>query len=79
MARYLNARGLRILEALDSVAQRHATTPTQVSLAWLMARPSITSPIASATSLAQLDELIGATQLSLSAEDIRQLDRASEE
>lgn len=79
VARYLNARGLRILEALDSVAQRHATTPTQVSLAWLMARPSITSPIASATSLAQLDELIGATQLSLSAEDIRQLDRASEE
>ncbi|MBU3891847.1 aldo/keto reductase [Serratia rubidaea] len=79
VARYLNARGLRILEALDSVAQRHATTPTQVSLAWLMARPSITSPIASATSLAQLDKLIGATQLSLSAEDIRQLDRASEE
>ncbi|QHA88488.1 aldo/keto reductase [Serratia rhizosphaerae] len=79
VARYLNARGLRILEALDSVAQRHAMTPAQVSLAWLMARPSITSPIASATSLAQLDELVGATRLSLNAEDIRQLDQASAE
>lgn len=79
VARYLTPRGLRILEALDSVAQQHATTPAQVALAWLMARPSITSPIASATSLAQLDELIAATQLSLSAEDIRRLDRASAE
>lgn len=79
VARYLTPRGLRILEALDSVAQQHATTPAQVALAWLMARPSITSPIASATSLAQLDELIAATQLSLSAEDIRWLDRASAE
>ena len=79
VARYLTPRGLRILEALDSVAQQHAATPAQVALAWLMARPSITSPIASATSLAQLDELIAATQLSLSAEDIRRLDRASAE
>ncbi|MGT2493403.1 aldo/keto reductase [Cupriavidus basilensis] len=74
---YLDARGLRILAALDEVAARTATNPTQVALAWQIARPSITAPIASATSLAQLDDLIAATRLPLSAGDIALLDQAS--
>jgi aryl-alcohol dehydrogenase-like predicted oxidoreductase len=78
MAKYLNPRGLRILEALDDVAAALAATPAQVSLAWLMARPGVTAPIASATSLAQLGELIAATRLVLDADSVRALDRASE-
>jgi aryl-alcohol dehydrogenase-like predicted oxidoreductase len=73
----LNARGRGILAALDQVAARTKATPASVALAWLMARPSITAPIASATSLRQLDELIAATRLELDAEAIGQLDRAS--
>jgi aryl-alcohol dehydrogenase-like predicted oxidoreductase len=72
----LNPRGLRILSALDEVAARSASTPASVALAWLMARPSITAPIASATSLAQLDELIAATRLTLDPESMQQLDAA---
>lgn len=75
--RFLNERGFRILKALDEVAAKHNANPAQVSLAWLMARPSISAPIASATSLAQLDDLIKAAQLELSQEDIAQLDFAS--
>ena len=61
--KYLNPRGTRILAALDAVAARHKSNPAQVALAWLIARPSITAPIASATSLDQLDDLIAATKL----------------
>ncbi len=75
--KYLNERGLKILSALDAVAQKHTATPTQVSLAWLLARPSITAPIASATSLEQLHDLIAATKLQLDPASIEQLDRAS--
>jgi aryl-alcohol dehydrogenase-like predicted oxidoreductase len=78
-AKYLNPRGLRILAALDDAARRHAATPGQVALAWQMARPSLTAPIASATSLAQLDELARAARLRLDAETIAALDRASAE
>ncbi|CAI1027593.1 putative aldo-keto reductase [Serratia quinivorans] len=74
---YLNPRGLKILTALDSVAAKHHTSPAQVSLAWLIARPSITAPIVSATSLKQLDELVSATRLRLDAEDISALNQAS--
>ncbi|PUA18247.1 aldo/keto reductase [Glaciimonas sp. PCH181] len=77
--RYLDARGLRILDALDSVALRLNATPTQVALAWLIARPSITAPIVSATTLAQVDDLILATRLSLDAAAIALLDQASAE
>jgi aryl-alcohol dehydrogenase-like predicted oxidoreductase len=73
----LNARGLRILSALDEVAARTKSTPAGVALAWLMARPSITAPIASATSLEQLEELIAATRLTLDAEAMQLLDGAS--
>jgi aryl-alcohol dehydrogenase-like predicted oxidoreductase len=75
--KYLNDRGFRILEALDQVAESHQTVPAQVALAWLMARASITAPIASATSLEQLKDLTDATQLELSAADIELLNRAS--
>ena len=73
----LNERGLRILAALDEVAARTKSSPASVALAWLMARPSITAPIASATSLEQLEELIAATRLTLDADAVKQLDAAS--
>ena len=75
--KYLNEQGLKILAALDEVAAGHAATPGQVALAWLMARPSITAPIASASNPDQLSELIGSTRLELSALDMEQLNRAS--
>ena len=74
---YLNPRGLRILDALDAVAERYDSTPAAVALAWLIARPSITAPIASATTLEQMDALIAATRLSLDAAAIARLDQAS--
>ncbi len=73
----LDERGLRILAALDEVAARTKSTPASVALAWLMARPSITAPIASATTLDQLEELIAAPRLKLDAEAVTQLDDAS--
>jgi aryl-alcohol dehydrogenase-like predicted oxidoreductase len=69
-----NSRGLAILAALDKVAKAHNATPAQVALAWLMARPSVTAPIASATSVAQLRELVPAAELKLTAEDLKTLD-----
>ncbi|WP_205503850.1 aldo/keto reductase [Rufibacter psychrotolerans] len=75
--RFLNERGFGILNALDEIAAKHNANPAQVSLAWLMARPSITAPIASATSLEQLEDLTRAAQLELSHEDIAALDQAS--
>jgi aryl-alcohol dehydrogenase-like predicted oxidoreductase len=75
--KYLDPRGMKILAALDAVADAHRAKPVQVALAWLMARPGITAPIASATSVAQLEELIGVAQLTLAADEIAALDRAS--
>ena len=74
---YLNERGLAVLDALDEVAQRCNATPAQVALAWQIARPSITAPIASATSLEQLAELVAAAQLKLDADAIQRIDSAS--
>jgi aryl-alcohol dehydrogenase-like predicted oxidoreductase len=73
----LNERGLRILAALDEVAEDHSATPAQVSLAWLRAH-GVTAPIASATSVAQLEELAGVADLALDADAVAKLDRASE-
>ena len=75
--KYLNAHGLGVLAALDSVAARLNSTPAQVALAWQIARPSITAPIASATSLDQLTGLVSAAALTLDAEAIRSIDLAS--
>ncbi|MGD2140578.1 MAG: aldo/keto reductase [Burkholderiales bacterium] len=77
--KYLNPRGLRILDALDAVAKDTSSTPAQVAIAWLSAQPSITAPIASATSLSQLEQLFKATRLNLSKAQLAQLDQASRE
>jgi aryl-alcohol dehydrogenase-like predicted oxidoreductase len=77
MKKYLNERGVRILDALDDVAARLHATPASVSLAWLMAQPGVDAAIASATSLSQLQQLIAATRLSLDEVDRQQLDDAS--
>jgi len=77
--KYLNERGTRILHALDQVAAKCKSTPTRVALAWMIARPSITAPIASATSLAQLNDLFEATRLQLDQESIELLNDASAE
>jgi aryl-alcohol dehydrogenase-like predicted oxidoreductase len=72
----MNERGLRILAALDTVAKETGVTPAQISLAWLLAR-GVTAPIASATSVRQLHELLGAVDLALSGDAMRLLDEAS--
>ena len=75
--KYLNPRGLRILEALEQVALAHGATPAEAALAWLIAREGVTAPIASATSIEQVDSLIRATRLTLAAADTDLLDTAS--
>lgn len=77
--KYLNERGLRILDALDETARQLNATAAEVALAWLMARPSVTAPIASATSTAQLANLVKATELRLNDEAIKRLNEASAE
>lgn len=72
----LNERGFRILKGLDSVASETGATPAQISLAWLMAH-GVTAPIASATTLDQFKELLGATTLQLKPDAVRLLDEAS--
>lgn len=76
-SRYLNARGFRILSALDAVAARTGAKQAQVAIAWLLAQPDVTAPIASATSVGQVEELAAAVRLTLSAEDLTLLDEAS--
>ena len=77
MKKYLNPRGMKILDTLDAVARRYNATPAQVSLAWLLARPGVTAPIVSATNLDQLEEILRATTIKLDAEAVAALDRAS--
>jgi aryl-alcohol dehydrogenase-like predicted oxidoreductase len=76
MGEMLNARGRRILAALDEAAQRYHATPAQIAIAWLLAR-GVTAPIASATSIGQLQEILGAARLSLDAACVEQLNQAS--
>ncbi len=73
----MDARGMRILDALDEVSAARTASQAQVALAWVMAQPGLTGPIASATSLEQLDELMGSARLTLTAEDLATLDKAS--
>jgi len=77
MSKYLNPRGFSILDALDNISAKYNTTQASVSLAWLMARKSITAPIASATNIDQLDSFVKAAVLQLTADDINLLDHAS--
>ena len=74
---YLNERGRRILHALDEVSRRLSAKSAEVALAWLMARPGVTAPIASATTLDQLESLIKAASLRLPPADVKALDEAS--
>jgi aryl-alcohol dehydrogenase-like predicted oxidoreductase len=75
--KYLDARGFKILAALDEVATQYNTTPASVAIAWVIARPSITAPIASATSVKQLHETIAAVNLNLNADAMELLNQAS--
>ena len=77
VSEYLNDRAWRILDALDAVAERHATTDAAVALAWLLAQPTVDAPIASATKTSHLDDMFTAAQLTLSADDLAELDAAS--
>jgi len=73
----MNPRGMRILRGMDQVARELNVTPAQIALAWVMAQPGIAAPIASATSLEQLEELVGAVHLELPADMLTVLDEAS--
>ena len=75
--KYMNEDGFRVVEALDEVAEKHNAKLGQVALAWLMARPSVTAPIASATNLDQLEELVSAANLILDPQDINKINEAS--
>ncbi len=77
--KYLNERGFAILAALDRVAADYNASPAQISLAWLMARPSVTAPIVSATSLEQLRVIVKVTELKLDGDAIEVLNKASEQ
>jgi len=79
LKKYFNERGMRILESLDEVAREVKAKQAQVALAWLMARPGITAPIASATTVEQLHELIEATRLELPVAAVERLNLASAE
>ncbi|AID32721.1 aldo/keto reductase [Mesorhizobium loti] len=75
---YLNARGMRILAALDAISAKHSAKQAEVALAWAIARPGVTAPIASATKASQMDSLIKAASLKLTADDMAELDKASD-
>jgi hypothetical protein len=79
MTKYLEGNGLAVLAAMDEIAADAGATLAQIALAWVAAQPGVTAPIASATSLEQLDELIGAMTLELNADQLRRLDEASRE
>jgi len=76
--KHLTPRGLGILKALDAIAARHGATPAQVALAWLLAQPAIAAPIASATTTAQLTEILKSTEIKLTADDLAALTKASD-
>lgn len=71
---YFNERNLKLLDTLDAIAARHGATPAQVAIAWLMARPSVTAPIASATSVTQLTDILKSADLALTPEDLAALE-----
>lgn len=77
--KYMNERGTRIVETLQALAKERHVTPARLAIAWLIAQPSVTAPIASATSLEQLNELVAATELKLDQETLDLLQQASRE
>jgi aryl-alcohol dehydrogenase-like predicted oxidoreductase len=76
IGKYLNDKGFRILAALDEVAAAHQVKPAEVALAWLIAQPGVTAPIASATKIPQVDSFVTALSLKLSTEEIAALNNA---
>ena len=76
-ARYMNEKGFKVLAQIDQVAAAHGATVSQVALAWILARPSITAPIASATSVTQVHEMLGAVTLKFTEDEIASLDKVS--
>jgi len=76
--KYLDDRGLRVLKAIDKVAEAHSAKPAEVALAWLIARKGVTAPIASATSVEQVDTFARAAQLQLSQQELQSLTEASD-
>ena len=79
VSKYVNDRGLKILDALDEASRRTGSPPARIAIAWVMAQPGITSPIASASNLGQFDELLQATRLKLDSDTMALLDGASQE
>lgn len=77
VTRYLNEYGLGVLQAVEAVSAEASATPAQVSLAWLAAQPAVAAPIASATSVGQIEELLGAMRLTVTADQLARLDAAS--
>jgi len=77
VGKYVKGHGPRVLAALDAVSAAHGVSLAVVALAWIAAQPGITAPIASATSVAQVEDLLGAMRLVLSADDLELLDKAS--
>jgi aryl-alcohol dehydrogenase-like predicted oxidoreductase len=75
--KYMNDYGFGVIKALEEVAARYAAKPGQIALAWLIARPSVTAPIASATNLEQLAELVESAEIELDEESIQKIDAAS--
>ncbi|MBS9719103.1 aldo/keto reductase [Tianweitania sp. BSSL-BM11] len=75
--KYLDDRGQAILRALDQVSETHGAQPAEVALAWIIARPGVTAPIASATSVEQVESFAKAASLKLSEDDLAALDKAS--
>lgn len=77
ISHFFDPRGLDILGEMDKIAERHQATVAQVAIAWVLAQPGITAPIVSATNLAQLNEILGATELTLDAKALDRLDKVS--
>lgn len=77
VTKYLNERGFKIVAALDHVAKKYNATPARIALAWLLARPSITAPIVSATNLEQLKDILASVELALDRDSIEFLNQAS--
>ncbi|MEF3092250.1 aldo/keto reductase [Raoultella scottii] len=77
IAKYLNPRGMRIIDTLEEVAGQHHAKPAEVALAWLMSREGVTAPIASATSVAQVESFARAAGLTLNAAQLARLEIAS--
>src|SRR5690606_1637147 len=77
VTRYLNAYGLGVLDAVETVATEASATPAQVALAWLAAQPAVAAPIASATRVSQIEELLGSLRLTLTQDQLARLDASS--